>query len=105
MHRAAIPTHHVCGHEEGVDDRLLRGFTRCLQQGIDVCLVDALLGVGIAPPEISARDPIGGTESQGYGLGLAIVKRLCKRYNWLLKVSSKPEEGTKVSVFFPEIQS
>ncbi|MCF7971454.1 MAG: HAMP domain-containing histidine kinase [Methylococcaceae bacterium] len=40
------------------------------------------------------------SSGQGHGLGLAIVKRLCDRFNWSLKVRSKPNEGTCISVFF-----
>lgn len=40
------------------------------------------------------------SDSKGHGLGLAIVKRLCNRFGWQLKVRSKPNEGTSVSVVF-----
>lgn len=43
-------------------------------------------------------------QSSGYGVGMTIVKRLCSRYNWSLRVSSKMGEGTEVTVHFPETQ-
>ena len=42
------------------------------------------------------------SNTRGHGLGLAIVKRLCLRFDWSLKVRSKPNEGTCVSLFFSE---
>lgn len=44
----------------------------------------------------------GNNDSQvnGYGLGMAIVKRLCNRYNWRLRVSSKMGQGTEMSIQF-----
>ncbi len=38
----------------------------------------------------------------GYGIGMTIVKRLCNRYDWSLRLSSKMGEGTEVSVHFPK---
>ena len=40
----------------------------------------------------------------GYGIGMTIVKRLCNRYDWSLRLSSKMGEGTEVSVYFPKAQ-
>lgn len=40
----------------------------------------------------------------GYGIGMTIVKRLCNRYDWSLRLSSKMGEGTEVSVHFPKAQ-
>ncbi|MDT8310185.1 MAG: HAMP domain-containing sensor histidine kinase [Methylophaga sp.] len=40
----------------------------------------------------------------GYGIGMTIVKRLCNRYDWSLRLSSKMGEGTEVSVHFPKTQ-
>ena len=37
----------------------------------------------------------------GHGLGLTIVKRLCDRFGWQLKISSKVGEGTSITVLFP----
>ncbi|MDO8941033.1 MAG: HAMP domain-containing sensor histidine kinase [Methylicorpusculum sp.] len=41
-------------------------------------------------------------DNRGHGLGLTIVNRLCNRFGWQLKISSKPGEGTRVSVYFPK---
>ncbi len=60
-------------------------------------------GVGIASDKLQkVFDPFYriSSDSKGHGLGLAIVKRLCHRFGWSLKVHSKPNEGTCVSVFF-----
>lgn len=42
--------------------------------------------------------------ARGYGIGMTIVKRLCNRYDWSLRLSSKMGEGTEVSVHFPKAQ-
>ncbi len=42
--------------------------------------------------------------ARGYGIGMTIVKRLCNRYDWSLRLSSKMGEGTEVSVYFPKAQ-
>lgn len=41
-------------------------------------------------------------QANGHGVGMTIVKRLCNRYGWRLRVSSKMGEGTEVTVHFPE---
>ena len=43
-------------------------------------------------------------QAMGYGIGMTIVKRLCNRYEWNLRLSSKMGEGTEVSVHFPKAQ-
>jgi signal transduction histidine kinase len=43
-------------------------------------------------------------QASGYGIGMTIVKRLCNRYEWNLRLSSKMGEGTEVSVHFPKAQ-
>ena len=43
-------------------------------------------------------------QTTGYGIGMTIVKRLCNRYEWNLRLSSKMGEGTEVSVHFPKAQ-
>jgi len=42
----------------------------------------------------------GKTERKGYGVGLTIVKRLASRFDWLVKVDSEVDKGTKIEVFF-----
>ncbi|MDF1583183.1 MAG: HAMP domain-containing sensor histidine kinase [Methyloprofundus sp.] len=64
-------------------------------------------GIGIEPEQLQkVFEPFYRVHStgQGHGLGLAIVKRLCDRFNWSLKVRSKPNEGTCVSVFFNKLR-
>ncbi|MDD5581115.1 MAG: HAMP domain-containing sensor histidine kinase [Methylobacter sp.] len=41
------------------------------------------------------------TGHNGHGLGLTIVKRLCNRFGWKLKIRSKLDEGTSISIIFP----
>lgn len=43
----------------------------------------------------------GGRQRGGFGVGLTIVKRLTERFHWPLEVSSKPNQGTRVTVRFP----
>ena len=38
----------------------------------------------------------------GYGVGLTIVKRLSDRFNWPVRIDSKPGVGTRVEVEFPD---
>jgi signal transduction histidine kinase len=40
----------------------------------------------------------------GHGIGLTIVKRLADRFGWEVGMSSQPEQGTTVSVIFPQTQ-
>ncbi len=64
-------------------------------------------GVGIEPEQLEkVFEPFYRINNivQGHGLGLAIVKRLCNRFNWSLKVRSKPNEGTCISVFFSKLR-
>lgn len=44
------------------------------------------------------------TERKGYGVGLTIVKRLSDRFNWIVKVESTKDVGTRFEVFFDESQ-
>jgi signal transduction histidine kinase len=47
----------------------------------------------------------GQSDVRGHGLGLAIVKRFCDRFGWTLQIVSVPDEGTEVTVLFPEARS
>lgn len=38
----------------------------------------------------------------GYGIGLTIVKRFSDRFNWPIKIDSKPHSGTTIEIQFPE---
>jgi signal transduction histidine kinase len=42
--------------------------------------------------------------SHGHGVGLTIVKRLSERFNWPITIDSFPEQGTTVTVEFPDFQ-
>jgi signal transduction histidine kinase len=61
-------------------------------------------GPGMEPGQIEkAFKPYyrGGRQRGGFGVGLTIVKRLTERFDWPLDLSSKPNQGTRVSVRFP----
>ena len=59
-------------------------------------------GIGIPPEELdSLFQPFHGTFAKGSGLGLAIVHRIVADYQGEIRVSSKPGEGTTVSVRLP----
>jgi len=53
----------------------------------------------IFQPYYRANQP-GKTKRKGYGVGLTIVKRLASRFDWLVKVESEVDKGTKVEVIF-----
>jgi len=62
-------------------------------------------GHGIAPDNIDRIfDPYYTTKEvgKGSGLGLAVVHGIVKRYNGMITVESKPNEGTTFNVFFPK---
>jgi two-component system sensor histidine kinase PilS (NtrC family) len=63
-------------------------------------------GVGIPPEELeSVFQPFHGQFTKGSGLGLAIVHRIVSDYNGRIQVSSRPGEGTTVSVRLPVRQA
>lgn len=65
-------------------------------------------GRGMSPEEVeqshrpffSAR----GTARGGQGVGLSIVRRLSDRFGWPVQLVSKVNEGTRVSVAFPDAE-
>jgi two-component system OmpR family sensor kinase len=62
-------------------------------------------GIGIAPeklPFIFERFNRGTEYAGGFGLGLSIVKSICDDAGITLRVSSEPEHGTSVALFFGE---
>lgn len=65
-------------------------------------------GVGMDPEQLNqVFKPFyraGEKQVTGYGIGMTIVKRLCNRYGWSLRLSSKMGEGTEVAVHFPKAQ-
>jgi two-component system sensor histidine kinase PilS (NtrC family) len=59
-------------------------------------------GIGIAPEELDGLfQPFHGSFAKGSGLGLAIVHRIVTDYSGEIQVSSKPGDGTAVSVRLP----
>ena len=38
--------------------------------------------------------------SEGAGIGLSLVKRICDRYGWQVRLESKENQGTVVTVDF-----
>lgn len=68
--------------------------------GVIITVNDA--GVGIPADELdSLFQPFRGSFAKGSGLGLAIVHRIVTDYNGEIQVSSRPGEGTSVSVRLP----
>ena len=66
-------------------------------------------GIGIAAehiPKLCERfyrvDKSRSKKTGGTGLGLAIVKHICNLYDASLDIQSRPGEGTKVTVVFPQ---
>lgn len=58
-------------------------------------------GTGIAAehlPRIFERNFT--TKPDGVGLGLDLVRRIADRFEWLVKVSSEPGQGTRVAIHF-----
>jgi signal transduction histidine kinase len=45
-----------------------------------------------------------GANSKGEGIGLTLVKRICDRFGWGIRISSREGEGTRAEVWFvPEL--
>lgn len=65
-------------------------------------------GVGMDPNQLNqVFQPFyraGEKPIAGHGIGMTIVKRLCNRYDWSVRLSSKMGEGTEVAVHFPKAQ-
>jgi len=49
--------------------------------------------------------PFFSTKDNGTGLGLAICQKIVADHRGMLKIDSKPGQGTKISVLLPLIQS
>lgn len=52
-------------------------------------------GIGIESKDLEKSE-----HSKGFGQGLSIVERLCKRFDWLLDISSDTKNGTRVRITF-----
>jgi len=61
-------------------------------------------GVGMSPTQLNAALQSGtkGESSDGYGLGLSIVQSHAKENGWSLDIESKPNTGTRASIFVPQ---
>jgi len=71
-----------------------------------ICLTFSDKGIGIPPDEINkVFEPFyRGSNSKaipGHGIGLALVNQIIKNHNGILKITSKPGEGTTVTVMLP----
>jgi signal transduction histidine kinase len=69
--------------------------------GVELAVADS--GPGI-PPEIldQAFEPFVSTWPDHAGLGLALVQRVARAHGGRATLYSSPEEGTRVSLFFPQ---
>lgn len=92
-----------------------QGSVRLELNGNTLTIVDT--GPGIAADELerlfqpffrtshSRNAEPGDRRRGGHGVGLTIVKRLTDRFLWPLEIQSKPGEGTRVSLTFPDAKS
>ncbi|MDX1432846.1 MAG: PAS-domain containing protein [Gammaproteobacteria bacterium] len=78
----------------------IRVATRVRDGRLELCIEDD--GPGI-PEGIRERifDPLFSTKSFGVGLGLPLVKQIVEQHEGEIRVSSVPEEGTRVTVVLP----
>lgn len=71
-----------------------------------VCIDVADTGHGIAKENLAkVGTPFFSTKDGGTGLGLAICQKIIAEHRGMMKIDSKPEIGTKISVLLPLIQS
>lgn len=67
---------------------------------VDITISDT--GCGIKPEEMDRIfTPYFTTKSKGSGLGLAISQKIIEDHHGLLKITSSPDEGTKMTVSLP----
>ena len=72
------------------------------QEQAFLCIAFRDSGVGIDPDALGrVFQPYHTTKSTGSGLGLMIVQRIIQDHGGHLELMSKPEEGTKVSIYLP----
>ena len=86
---------------------LLRNALRHGGPNIRVTLADGVLSVADDGPGMTAEQRRRAFErgyrqgrGAGLGLGLYLVQRVAQRYNWQLRLTSRPGEGTRVEVRF-----
>ncbi|WP_455218810.1 sensor histidine kinase [Kaarinaea lacus] len=84
-----------------------RGEIRVLLDTSQLVVTDT--GIGIPQPDIEKIFDRGfrgkNVSSDGSGLGLSLVKRICDHFNWRIKVSSQPGEGSVVTWQFQSNQA
>ncbi|UCF66621.1 MAG: HAMP domain-containing protein, partial [Acidobacteriota bacterium] len=79
--------------------------TRWLAEQDAVSITIADTGCGMTPEVLEQIfTPFFTTKSQGTGLGLYVVKDIVERQSGRVMVSSKPGEGTEVTIFLPARQ-
>jgi len=74
-----------------------RGFVKVIltQNLVRVC--DS--GIGISTDTLKGVDRVD-SKLRGYGFGLEIVSRICNLCDWQLDISSVPQQGTDVTIYF-----
>lgn len=59
-------------------------------------------GYGMTPEQLSnIFEPLYTTKPKGIGLGMSIVKMLVEKHHGSIEIQSRPNIGTRVTVFFP----
>lgn len=80
-----------------------KGFVRVDYHDRRLMIIDSGIGIELAfVPLLYERFFRGSTQGDGLGIGLPIVKRICNHYGWRIDVESKPGEGSKFQITFPE---
>jgi signal transduction histidine kinase len=80
-----------------------KGFVRVEYHDRRLMIIDSGIGIELAfVPLLYERFFRGSTQGEGLGIGLPIVKRICNHYGWKIDVDSKPGEGSKFQITFPE---
>ncbi|CAH2214766.1 HAMP domain-containing sensor histidine kinase [Tepidibacter aestuarii] len=70
-----------------------------VEGGVNISISDN--GIGIQPSELENIWEIGYSTSKTSGLGLPFAKQIVKDHNGSIKIESKPEKGTLVTVYLP----
>lgn len=96
--------------------------TNILQNAMDACETKSYIGIKLyrdksfvlitikdigcgIPSEDLPRifEPYFSSKNKGTGLGLALVKRLCEANDTIVRVKSKPGEGSEFTLIIPEV--
>lgn len=82
------------------DGGSLRISLHCSDQFLEVAFQDS--GVGIDPDDLGRIfEPYHTTKSTGSGLGLMIVQRIVQEHGGHIELMSKPNEGTRFTIYLP----